>query len=79
MMGSHAIESHYLRNGDALVNDTLPAFGRTHLERLRLAAEVLLSEHDVIPDPLEAELVLFKERVEAALLLPGDAGPLAVA
>jgi hypothetical protein len=57
-----------------LMPDTLPALDRTHLERLKLAADVILSEHDAIPDPLEAELVIFRERVERALLLPGRPG-----
>jgi hypothetical protein len=52
------------------VSDTLHAFERTHLERLKLAADVLLSEHDAITDPMEAELTIFRERVEHALLLP---------
>jgi hypothetical protein len=53
------------------VNDTLPALERTHLERLKLAADLLLSEHDAIADSLEVELTIFRERVEHALLLPG--------
>jgi hypothetical protein len=53
------------------VNDILPALERTHLERLKLAADVLLSEHEAITDPMESELTLFRERVEHALLLPG--------
>jgi hypothetical protein len=57
------------------MNDTLPAFERIHLERLKLAADILLAEHDAIPDPLEAELTIFRERVERALLLPDDADP----
>jgi hypothetical protein len=57
------------------MTDTLPAFERTHLERLKLAADILLAEHDAIPDPLEAELTIFRERVERALLLPDDADP----
>ena len=64
-------QSTPLRNGDILVNDTLAVFERTHLERLKLAADVLLSEHDAITDPMESELTLFRERVEHALLLPG--------
>jgi hypothetical protein len=51
------------------VNDTLHALERTHLERLQLAADVLLSEHDAITDPMEVELTIFRERVEHALLL----------
>jgi len=47
-------------------------FERIHLERLRLAADVILSEAgtSVVGDVLEAELVLFKDRVERVLLLP---------
>jgi hypothetical protein len=55
------------------MTDTLPTFERTHLERLKLAADILLSEHDAITDPLETELTLFRERVEHALLLPSHA------
>jgi hypothetical protein len=55
------------------VNDTLADFERIHLERLKLAADVLLSEHDAITDSLEVELTTFRERVEHALLLPGRA------
>lgn len=58
-------------------HDGMFEFERTHLERLKLAAEVILSEADehkaYVPAPLEAELVIFKERVEKALLLPPDA------
>ena len=50
------------------MNDTLPALERTHLERLKLAADILLSEHDAIADSLEVELTIFRERVEHALL-----------
>jgi hypothetical protein len=58
---------------DALFSDdALFAFERTHLERLRLAAGVLLelAGEPALPEPLEVELTLFKERVEHALLLP---------
>jgi hypothetical protein len=51
--------------------DALFDFERTHLERLKLAADVILSDPDAVSDPLEAELVLFKERVEHALLASG--------
>jgi hypothetical protein len=57
-------------NQDTLAMDALFEFERVSLERLRLAAEVILAEADAIPAPLEAELVLFKERVECALLVP---------
>jgi hypothetical protein len=43
--------------------------GRIHLGRLKLAADVLLSEAGAIPEPLE-ELSIFRYRVERALLLP---------
>ena len=51
-------------------SDALFEFERTHLERLKLAADVILSDPETINDTLEAELVVFKERVEHALLLP---------
>jgi hypothetical protein len=46
---------------------SMAAHGRLHLERLKLAADVLLADRDDIPDTLEAELMLFRERVEYAL------------
>jgi hypothetical protein len=52
-------------------HDALSEFERTHLERLKLAADVILSDSDAINDALEAELVIFKERVEHALLSSG--------
>ena len=61
------------------MNDTLAQVDRTHLERLKLAADILLSEHDAITDPLEVELTIFRERAERALLLPSDAVRQAVA
>lgn len=48
--------------------DSLPALDQTHLERLKLAADILLAEHDAIPDSLEVELVIFRDQVEHALL-----------
>jgi hypothetical protein len=56
------------------MTDTLAAFERTHLVRLKLAADILLAETDTIPDSLEAELTILRERVEHALLLPGRPG-----
>jgi hypothetical protein len=47
-------------------------FGRTHLERLKLAADVILVERDDISDALEAELIIFRDRVEHALLGAGE-------
>jgi hypothetical protein len=53
-------------------HDALAGFDKVSLERLKLAADVILSETDAIPDSLEVEVVLFRERVERALLLlPG--------
>jgi hypothetical protein len=50
--------------------DSLDGFPRITLDRLKLAADVILSEGEDIGDALTAELTLFKERVERALLLP---------
>lgn len=58
-----------------MIHDALFAFERISLDRLRLAADVILSEAEVLPDPLTAELTLFKERVERALLLPAASQP----
>lgn len=54
--------------------DALPSFARADLERLKLAAEVILrlADDDVLPAPLEAELVILRDRLEHALLLPAD-------
>ena len=43
--------------------DALPSFARADLERLKLAAEVILrfADDDVIPAPLEAELVILRD------------------
>jgi hypothetical protein len=51
-------------------HDSLNDFGKVGLERLKLAADVILAETDAITDSLETELVLFRERVERAMLLP---------
>jgi hypothetical protein len=48
-------------------------FERTYLEKLRLAADVILNaapDGSLVSDPLEVELGMFKDRVEFALLLP---------
>ena len=58
-------------------NEALFAFERTHLDRLRLAAEVILelAGEGAVGDALETELRVFKDRVETALLHPrGVAG-----
>ncbi len=56
-------------------HDTLTDFPHITLDRLRLAADVILSEGEDIGDALTAELTLFKERVERALLLPARPDP----
>lgn len=46
---------------------------RTYLEKLRLAAQVILDaapDLDFISDPLESEAGILKDRVEFLLLLP---------
>ncbi len=53
-------------------HDALTGFPRISLDRLKLAADVILSEGEDIGDALTAELTLFKERVERALLLPAS-------
>jgi hypothetical protein len=48
-------------------------FERTYLEKLRLAAQVILEaapDLSLVSDPLEVELGIFKDRVEFVLLLP---------
>lgn len=52
-------------------------FERTHLERLKLACEVLLelAGDDQISGGLEVELYAFRERVECVLLLPDRPEP----
>jgi hypothetical protein len=55
----------------------LHEFERTYFERLRLAAQVILDaapDLELVTDPLEAELHIFKERTEFLLLLPEYAG-----
>jgi hypothetical protein len=52
-------------------------FERTYFERLRLAAQVILDaapDLELVADPLEVELQIFKERVEFLLLLPEYSG-----
>jgi hypothetical protein len=54
--------------------DVLPSFARADLERLKLAAEVILrfAADDVITAPLEAELVILRDSLEHALLQPAS-------
>lgn len=55
-------------------HDTAPGFERIHLERLKLAADVILAEGGAIADGLEVELTIYRERIEHALLLPAAPG-----
>lgn len=51
----------------------LHEFESTYFERLKLAAQVILDavpDLQMVTDPLEVELRIFKERVEFLLLLP---------
>lgn len=53
------------------VHDGLENNDRVFLEKLRLAADVILQlgeDPEVLPNPLQSELFLFKERVERVLL-----------
>jgi hypothetical protein len=52
-------------------HDSLTDLDRTSLDRLKLAADVILGEGPNIPDPLTAELTIFRDQVERALLPPG--------
>jgi hypothetical protein len=58
-------------------HDPLFELGRDELERLKLAAVVILAQAaescGVITDPLESELVILKERLDKALMLPEGA------
>jgi hypothetical protein len=56
-------------------HDALTDFPRITLDRLKLAADVILSEGEDIGDALTAELTLLRERVERALLLPPRPDP----
>jgi hypothetical protein len=61
-----------MENNASTEND-LHDFERTYFERLRLAAQVIIEaapDLEFVTDPLEAELQIFKERVELLLLLP---------
>lgn len=50
--------------------DALWVLERTHLERIKVAAEVILELGDAIPNAHEADLIILKDRAERALLLP---------
>jgi hypothetical protein len=51
----------------------VPDFQRVHLQRLKLAADVILSEAPDLPAGLETELHLYRELIECALLEPTSA------
>jgi len=46
----------------------VPDFQRVHLQRLKLAADVILGEGPHLPIVLESELSIYRERIECALL-----------
>jgi hypothetical protein len=54
-------------------HDSLTDFGKVGLERLKLAADVILSEAPDLPAGLETELHLYRELIECALLEPTSA------
>ena len=65
-----------LQKGILPVNhDSLADLERPGLERLKLAADVILAEAENIHDALTAELTIFRDRIERALLLPTRANP----
>ena len=58
---------------NATPSPAIHEFERTYLEKLWLAARVILEAApglSLVSDPLEVELGIFKDRVEFALLLP---------
>jgi len=63
--------------GNATPSDELDPYDRIYLEKLQLATNVILrlgEDPGVLPDTLQIELFLFRDRVEHALLLkPGVA------
>ena len=60
------------------MNDTIDALDRVFLEKLNLAAGVILrlgEDPGVLNNVLESELLLFRDRVERALLSQAAPGP----
>jgi hypothetical protein len=55
-------------------HDPLDGFAKVSLDRLKLATDILLGEAGSIPDTLEVELTLYRERLERSMLLPRPAG-----
>jgi len=56
----------------AIAHDDLEDYDRIYLEKLRLAADVILQlgkDQEAIPVTLEVELWTFRDRVERALLM----------
>jgi hypothetical protein len=48
----------------------VPDFQHVHLQRLKLATDVILGEAPDLPGVLETELLLYREVIECALLQP---------
>lgn len=60
-------------------HDDLASHDRVYPEKLRLASNVILQlgeDPGILPDTLQTELFLFRDRVEMALLLPESASGL---
>jgi hypothetical protein len=60
-------------NDNLAPKPTIHEFERTYLEKLRLAALVILEsapDASFVSNPLEVELGIFKDRIEFMLLLP---------
>jgi hypothetical protein len=60
----------YREEQNPVNHNSLADLERPGLERLKLAADVILAEGENIHDALTAELTIFRDRVEHALLLP---------
>jgi hypothetical protein len=61
---------------DSRARSGLADFDRIYLEKLRLATDILLrvgEDPDGLPNSLESELFLFRDRCEHALLIKPDA------
>lgn len=51
-------------------SDALQSLSRAELERVRLAATVIIDLGDKVPSALEADLQILREKTEILLLLP---------
>jgi hypothetical protein len=69
-------QQSHSKTEEAIMEDGLFAFERVHLEKLRLACQVLLglAEEQFISDPFETELHELQDRIERVLLLPDRSG-----